>query len=238
MNNIIIKQFKNKETLFNSVADRCEQQLIKALKQSNSASFIIPGGTTPAPAFKQLSKSGLDWSKVTIAQSDERWIPAEHKQSNQGLTKKTLLINNAKNAQYTAMKNTQQTAVMGEEICNRDYKNLASPFSLTMLGMGLDGHMASLFPNSKTITQALDLANKNLCIAIDGTGCPVAGDYPERMSLTLSALLKSELIILLITGKEKMNVVELAMKSNQIEKLPISGLLNQKLVPVEIYYCE
>lgn len=240
MNNITINNYENKTELFFAVAQRCEEKLKQTLNDKNShhaASFIIPGGTTPAPAFEQLSKSDLNWSKVTIAQSDERWICADLEHSNQYLTKKTLLINNAKKAHYIAMKNNSSTASEGQNLCNNQYQKLVTPFSLTMLGMGLDGHIASLFPNSKTISDALDINNNDLCIAIDGSGCPVAGDYPERMSLTLAAILKSELIILLITGNEKMKVINKAMEKNKPHLLPVSGLLHQTKTAIEIFYC-
>ena len=236
MKNILIHKYKNRDELFSAVAERSQQQLQAALDQKNQASFIIPGVTTPGPAFAQLAKSSLDWEKVSIAQSDERWLPSDHPQSNQGLTARTLLIDNAKKANYVAMKNSHDNAADGEAQCNKDYLRLASPFSLTMLGMGLDGHVASLFPNSKPIGEALDLDNSNPCIAIDGKGCPVAGDYPERMSLTLSAILNSDLIILLLTGEEKLKVIDLAKQENKPEIYPVSALLNQANTPVEIFW--
>jgi len=236
--NIQLKKYASFEKLSFAVSIRCEYQLQKVLSQDGKASFIIPGGTTPASVFSKLSQSSLDWKNITIGQSDERWLPSEHSQSNLGLTSKTLLINNAKNANYIAMKNSHTKAISGEAECNKAYEKLARPFSLTMLGMGTDGHIASLFPNSKTIEQAMDKNNSDLCIAIDATDCQVAGDYPERMSLTLSAILNSQLIILLITGEEKLSVIEQAMKNNQPEILPVSALVNQKNTPVEIYWCQ
>ena len=236
MNNIQINKYGTRDKLFSAVADRCQAQLQLVLEQNGEASFIIPGGTTPGPIFAQLAISSLDWKSITIAQSDERWLSAEHAQSNQGLTTRTLLIENAKNARYIGMKNPHTSALEGEADCNKVYQKLVSPYSLTMLGMGLDGHIASLFPNSKTINQALDLNNSNQCIAIDATGSEVAGDYPERMSLTLAAILNSELIILLITGEEKLNVIELAMQQHDPKRLPVSALLNQSNTPIAIYW--
>ncbi len=236
MNNIQIHKYTSRDELFSAVADRCQEQLKITLDKNNEASFVIPGGSTPGPAFKQLANSSLDWKKITVAQSDERWLPSNHPQSNQGLTERTFLIENAKEAKYVAMKNPHDRAIDGEAQCNRDYLEFSSPFSLTMLGMGLDGHVASLFPNSKPINQALDLTNSNICIAIDGSGCPVAGDYPERMSLTLAAILNSDLIILLLTGEAKLEVINLAKKENKPEKYPVSGLLNQTNTPVEIFW--
>ncbi len=236
MSNVQIHKYDSREKLFSAVADFCENQLVESIDRYQNASFIIPGGTTPAPAFEQLSKSDLDWSKVTIAQSDERWLEPDHPQSNQGLTARTLLINNALNANYIGMKNIYSSALEGESQCSSDYRALQTPFSLCMLGMGLDGHVASLFPNSKPIEKALDLSNTESCVAIDGTGCPVAGDYPERMSLTLAAILNSQKIILLLTGAEKLEVIEQAKQETNPSVFPVSALLNQSTTPVEIFW--
>ncbi len=237
MSNIQINKFDSREELFSAVANACRSQLEKVLKEKNKASFIIPGGTTPAPSFAQLAIADIDWKNITIGQSDERWVDADHEQSNQGLTQKTLLIDNAKSAKYVAMKNSAPDPFAGESQCNSDYAAIA-PFSVTMLGMGLDGHIASLFPNSKTIDQALSLNNENTCIAIDAEGCKVAGDFPHRMSLTLSAIVKSELIILLVTGSEKLSVIEKAMITNDPKVLPVSGILNQQKTAVKIFWAE
>jgi len=238
MNNIQIKKIDSRDKLFSAVAKRCENQLGQSIKNNGQASFIIPGGTTPAPAFKKLANSNLDWKKISVAQSDERWVEADHPQSNQGLTAKTLLIDNASVADYLPMKNSASSTEEGLDECNASYGQLVSPFSLTMLGMGLDGHVASLFPGSKEIERGLDLSNQDLCIAIDANGCEVAGDYPNRMSLTMSAILRSELILLLVTGKEKLEVIQTALINNQPLVQPVAAILNQTKIPVEIYWSE
>lgn len=240
MKNANIQFFKHptKDILFSSTAEICEKQLRETLISKDKASFIIPGGTTPGPLFAQLSKSPLDWSKVTIAQSDERWVDREHSQSNQKLTEEMLLINQAAIANYVAMKNEAASAKDGEAKCNQFYAALASPFSLTMLGMGLDGHIASLFPNPRIIEQGLTEGKTKQCVAIDATGCKVAGDYPERMSLTFDAILNSELIIILMIGQAKFQVVSNALNNTDPNQYPISALLNQENTPVQIHWCE
>jgi 6-phosphogluconolactonase len=236
--NINIIKHKNKPTLFTETAKRCQQALQSSLTSHGKASFIIPGGTTPGPAFEQLSKSDLDWGNITIAQSDERWVSSSHPQSNQRLTEQTLLINQAKRARYIAMKNNHATAFAGQAQCDSDYRNMPSPFSLTMLGMGLDGHIASLFPKKEIIDSALTTNSHKLCMAVDAAGCEVAGDYPERMSLTFSGILNSQLILLLMIGKAKLDVVNLALNNIDPLKFPISALLNQQQTPIEIHWCE
>lgn len=237
-NNITIVKHQDKAELFSETAKRCQEQLAQSLVKNGKASFVIPGGTTPGPAFEQLSKAKLDWKNITVAQSDERWVEADHAQSNQRLTEQSLLINQAKQAQYIGMKNTHSTAILGEAQCDSDYKAMPNPFSLTMLGMGLDGHIASLFPKKEIIESALTKNKEKLCMAIDATGCEVAGDYPERMSLTFSGILNSELVLLLMIGKPKFDVINLALDNIDPLKFPISELLKQNKTPIEIHWCE
>jgi len=234
--NVQLEQFESRKDLYIAVTSRCESHFNKTLQENKRASFIVPGGTTPAPVFKNLSRSTLDWKNISVALSDERWLTADHLQSNQKLIAETLLINNAKSAQFVAMKNTSHTALEGLQECCNDYKSLVQPFSLTMLGMGGDGHIASLFPDCKEIGKALDLNNKELCTSIDASGCPVAGDFPERMSLTLSAIINSQLIILLVTGEKKLDVINAAIEKYQPTVYPVSALLHQQNAPVEIYW--
>jgi 6-phosphogluconolactonase len=235
---VTFHKFESKQSLFSNVATRCEEILSESLKRQQQVSFIVPGGSTPAPAFEQLSHATLDWQRIVIAQSDERWVDRDHPQSNQRLTEENLLINNASNATYVAMKNNYETAVLGMQQCNDDYAALAPGFNLTLLGMGIDGHFASLFPGSKNIQLNMDPNSPSMCASIDATGCAVAGGYPERMSLTLSAILNSEVIILLMIGMEKMKVIEQAIQNDAPLITPISSLVNQDKTPVEIYWCE
>ena len=237
-NQLAIKQFESHDELFQSVALDIESHLRYSLTKYGAASFIIPGGTTPGPAFQSLSNAELDWGNITIAQSDERWLDSSHEQSNQKLTELSLLINRAAKANYVAMKNSSASSKIGLTQCNRDYQSMLTPFSVTMLGMGLDGHFASLFPNSNHIKKGLDPNNLDLCIDIDASGCPVAGDYTERMSLTLTGILNSQIIILLITGQEKLRLIQNKLNTKPDLNCPISYLLNQTTNPVSIYWAD
>ncbi len=228
--------FSNQQALFEKVAARCKGLLETGLATNGKASFVVPGGTTPAPVFQQLSQQPLDWENIQIAASDERWLAPSHQQSNQKLIQSSLLINLASKASLIAMKNSHSTAAAGEAECNQAYQALHSPIDIVMLGMGTDGHFASLFPGSPQIKSALDLNSTKSCIAIDAEGCEIAGDYTERMSMTLAALTNSKLIILLLTGEQKLEVIKTAKQTKTTTNLPITALLNQTKVDVDIYW--
>lgn len=228
----------NREELYKAAASRIAELLNESVEKNSKASFIVPGGTTPAPVFEQLSNLPLPWSAISVTPSDERWIDVDLEQSNEYLIKNTLLINLAAEANFIALKNKAETALLGEKATEKNLKGLTRPNAVTILGMGPDGHVASLFPGCPQIDDALDLNSKKSCIAIDAMGCAVAGSYTERMSLTLASLIDSDLVLLLFTGQEKLDVLNQAMRERKRSKLPIAALLAQSKTPVEVYWAE
>ena len=102
--------------------------------------------------------------------------------------------------------------------------------------MGSDGHFASLFPGCEQINEALDISQSKMVTAINAASCPVAGKFTQRISLTLAALLNSNIIIILITGQEKRDVIEASLKQDNKFDRPIIALLEQTKTPVEIHW--
>ncbi|TQV75063.1 6-phosphogluconolactonase [Aliikangiella marina] len=231
-------QCDSRDELFTNVANKCASRLTRGVEKQGRASFVVPGGTTPAPMFERLSKMSLDWHNILVAPSDERWIPVDHQASNQKLVEENLLINQASKARVMPLKNDAETPMAGEAIAEKNISELEQPFDVTLVGMGNDGHFASLFPGTPQIAEALDPETTKKCIGIDATGCPVAGEFTQRISLTLSAILNSKLIIVLITGKEKLQVVQRAKAKLAPFDLPISALFHQNQTPVEVYWAE
>ena len=234
--------FDDRINLYQAVTDRCAEQLVRATRDGKGASFIVPGGTTPKPIFERLSQRALDWKNISIAPSDERWINSDHPQSNQWLIEHNLLLNNAAEATFIPLKNDAVSPVEGEQETEQRLENLVTPVSVTLLGMGTDGHFASIFPGSEQLKEALDLSHKKKCIAINAEGCEVAGDFKYRMSLTLSSLTNSQLVILLITGDKKLEVIREAIQQTSTDtsfaeaRYPVAALLAQTITPVEIYW--
>lgn len=228
--------FQDKADLFAALELRCVQLLKQALKDRQQASFLLSGGGTPEPLYRALSATPLDWERVCVALVDERWVGIDHPASNEALVKKSLLREEAVAASFTGMKNYKATAQLGREEVNQAYSSLPSPFDLLILGMGLDGHVASLFPNSAGLEAALDLNDKNLCCAIQAKPSDVTGENTERMSLTLHGILQARQIILLITGEEKQKIYQKSLSNTDFSQLPVSAVLQQQRTPVEIYW--
>lgn len=230
--------FSQREALYKHVANECATQILRGVEKQGKASIVVAGGTTPEPVFNRLSQMSLWWHNVLVVPSDERWVAQDHQQSNQGLLQRTLLVEHAASAKIIPLKNEATTPASGQERAESGLGEIENPFDFVLLGMGADGHFASLFPGCQQLEESLDLNQTQKCIAIDATGCPVAGDFTERMSLTLSALLNSKRIILMITGKEKLEVLRSAIQENNPKDKPVAALLNQSRTPVEICWAE
>ncbi|MGD9265450.1 MAG: 6-phosphogluconolactonase, partial [Lysobacterales bacterium] len=141
--------FENREAASRAAAGLLAGWLDDALGRGleTSASLVVSGGSTPGPCFAQLSAKPLDWSRVTVVPSDERWVPAEDPASNEGLIRRQLLRDKAAPAQLLPFFRDGIDAAQAPGLIEEDLKAVPRPFSATLLGMGEDGHFASLFPD-------------------------------------------------------------------------------------------
>ncbi len=231
-----VKKYQSLDTLFDSLADEVAEKVEAAISSgTNSTALVVSGGSTPQPLFERLATTRLAWDRVTFVPSDERWLATDHKASNEHLIRSSLLQDRAAAGNLQGLKLDFSTAEEAESELNRQLEPVLSDYAAAVVGMGLDGHFASIFPGTSRQTAALDMTSEQLCYAIDATGCPVAGDYTERMTLSLRALVNARHIYLLITGQEKLRLVEKAMNDDpEVADLPIVKLLQQTRTPVTI----
>lgn len=228
--------FPDRDRLFAALRRDCRFHLETALRADGHASFLVSGGSTPKPLYEQLSHEAINWSKVSVALVDERWVSPEHPASNEAFIRENLLKNNAATASFRVMKTEQHSAAEGHPYCEASYREIDRPFDLTLLGMGSDGHTASLFPGCSGLSEALDASNSQLCAAIEANPSEVTGEFTERMTLTLNGLMQSKQLHLLITGQEKLAVYQHAIVNRDMNLMPISAVLNQQQVPVNVYW--
>ncbi|WP_111643012.1 6-phosphogluconolactonase [Marinimicrobium alkaliphilum] len=229
--------FDTREALVAALTDDCAAQLRRALDAGEEASFLASGGSTPAQLYEALSKvDSLDWSKVTVALVDERWVDFDHDKSNEAFVARTFRQNAAADIRLLGMKNAEFDPKTGLNACEMQYQQLKTPFDVTILGLGKDGHTASLFPHAEGLSDALDPDAERLCAAIKATPSEVTGDYVERMTLNLNGLLKARELVLLITGDDKLETLRAAQAGDDVEAMPIRAILRQTQVPVTVYW--
>jgi len=200
-----------------------------AANPSAEASLVVSGGSTPGPCFDHLSDEALDWSRVTVLPSDERWVPADNPDSNERLIKNRLLTGLADQGKVLSFFRAGLDASQAPQVIEEDLAKLAQPFSAVLLGMGEDGHFASLFPDFDELQKALDPQGGTACTMVQTAGSPHL-----RISLTLSALLHCMHTVVLIFGEAKRSVFETALAGGS--SYPIEALLHETRKPLTVIW--
>ena len=219
-----ILSFSDRDKLTSELATTITDLLSAGISQNDRASLAVSGGSTPVQLFETLSNIDIPWQKVDISLVDERWVSPDDPDSNEHLVRTHLLQNRAAAASFTGMKNAANTASEGEAECSRQLMKTHRPFDVLILGMGGDGHTASLFPGASKLPQATDMNSRIMCMGI----APVTAPH-ERMTLTLPVILESKHIFLHITGQNKKDVLEKALGAGPKEEMPIRFILRNQI---------
>lgn len=223
MNNMDIRLFKDKAALVEAATIHLSSVLEGALTARGRASAMLSGGSSPKPIYEALAKTPLAWDGVGISLVDERWVPSGAVGSNADFIQNCFAGTEAEKAFFVPLYNGDASPEAGLVAAEQALALIAQPFDLCVLGMGMDGHTASWFPYSGGLVSALDSENIATLAAIDATGCEVAGDHTDRITLTFSAVAASENIILLLPSAEKLSVFKAAAKKDLFEA-PVKSL--------------
>jgi 6-phosphogluconolactonase len=215
-------EYADREALAIDVANMLAGELKNALLSHDSVSLAVPGGTTPGPIFDSLSAASIDWARVQVMLTDERWVAPDHEMSNARLLRQRLLVGPAAAAGFTPFFVDGLTAAEASENLS-DAVAQHLPLSVLVLGMGADMHTASLFPGSEGLAAAM---------ADDGPAvCPihVAGQDIGRITLSRPVLEGAMSTHLVIFGDEKRAAVERALTLPALEA-PIGAVLQEAVV--------
>ncbi len=224
-------QFENRDYMVAALKSAISKRLREAIASGRRASWAVSGGSTPAPLFAAMQNEPLAWQDIDVALVDERWVPFDHSRSNEAFVVGALKNGNAAPVQVTGMKTDDATAMQAVKLVNQRYNALAQPFDSVLLGVGADGHTASLFPGAEGLDPAFDV-NADTCVALTAIRSGVTGDELDRMSLSANAIACSPHVAVMITGAAKKQVLEEALQPNS--SLPV-GRLN-KMKNFDVYW--
>lgn len=186
-----INRFDSRALASIHAADSLGAALQVQLEDHPTATLAVSGGSTPQACLRHLSQMPLPWHRILVTLTDERCVPTQHPDSNEGMLRQHLFRHHAVDAQFVPV----------EELALQD-KALGA-LTAVLLGMGIDGHFASLFPDTANLEEGLDLKNSQATIKVSTAASP----HP-RISMTLARLLNSKHLLLLAFGNEKQAILE------------------------------
>ena len=195
-----------------SIASTLEESVLK----KGYATFVVSGGNSPLEIFSHLNQMPIPWSKITIILGDDRMLDSGNSDSNDKLIRENLIINKAGSAKYLSLIDPLVTP-----------SKLNFPFDISLLGMGLDGHFASLFPE---LLANLSLFKVDAPHEIYLSENPLGHPSHKRISMNLSMLLNCDRCILLVSSESKRGVLDQAIGDS---RLPVHYLVNQNKVKIE-----
>ncbi|MEJ5217199.1 6-phosphogluconolactonase [Cognatishimia sp. D5M38] len=213
-----IEKYSDFDMMAIEVAQRIAGDLTVALHNADRAMLAVPGGTTPGPIFDDLCAADLDWSRVDVVLTDERWVPGDHPRSNTRLVRERLLVNRAASARmvplYAETPEPEESLAGLMEAIEADL-----PIAVAVLGMGADMHTASLFPDSPYIAAALD-AHAPILLPVRPESQPEA-----RITLSARALNGALAKHVVFKGQDKMDALQKARTLPHVEA-PIAAVLD------------
>jgi 6-phosphogluconolactonase len=224
----MIEVFPDGEAAAQAAATAIARALAEGASRGR-ASFVATGGRSPGPVYDLLREAQLDWARVSVTLSDERFVSPASPDSNERLVRERLLTGPASRAAFVPLWSPAATPAACADAAEPRVARM-TPFDAVLLGMGDDGHIASLFPGSPALAQGLDPNSSRLCLGVaEAHGGP---PYP-RITLTLAALSQARTILILISGAAKRDQVDAALNGAD---LPVRALLGEGGPPTRILW--
>lgn len=220
--NYELETYPDREALFINLANRIAGDLRGALARTDRVAFAVPGGTSPGPVFDDLCSVDLDWGRVDVLLTDERWVPEDSDRSNTRLLRERLMVEKAAEAHLLPMYLSCETPEERiDEIAETIRPRL--PLSVVLLGMGADMHTASLFPGADLLDEALS-RDAPILLPMRADGAP-----EPRVTLTAPVLNGALSKHILIMGPEKRAALENA-RGKPASEAPINAVLDGAIV--------
>jgi 6-phosphogluconolactonase len=220
--------YADRRELFATLTAQVSDDIASALERKPRVTLVVPGGSTPLDFLHNLSLADLDWGRVYVTLSDERWVKPDSERSNLGMLRRTLLVNRAAAARVVSLYREADSPEAVLEEIETDLRALL-PVDVCVLGMGTDGHIASLFPGADGLEEALAEASTHVVLPMR-----VPGSDEVRISLSAQVLRDALVRHLLITGEEKKRVLDAAREAGHCAQAPVRVILHG--VATQVHY--
>ncbi len=224
----VVLDYPDRDLLMTDLAEIVAGELADAVVARGQATLAVPGGTTPGPFLEALSRADLEWSKVKVMLTDERFVPETSERSNTALLRRSLLQNAAQSAQlipFYVAGDTPEDVLDGLARAVSD----ALPIDSCILGMGTDMHTASIFPGADKLDLALS-PDAPVLVPMRAPGAP-----EPRITLPAHVLKNARNIHVLIVGEAKKSALGEAFEANSALEAPIRAIFDA-LSPVNVHY--
>jgi len=212
-------EYPDSELMMIDLANKLAGELENVLFHEEFASLAVPGGTTPGPIFDSLCAADIEWDRVRVMLTDERWVPESSPRSNSRLVKERLLTGRAAAAQWVPLYANAETPEEQIDALSKEVSKCV-PISVMLLGMGADMHTASLFPGADNLEAALAPDAPPL-MAMRAPGAP-----EPRVTMTAPILQGALSRHIVITGQDKKDALEKAFRAKRMQDAPVSVVLS------------
>ena len=231
----MIETFTTADEWAEACAARLTGTLVAAIAENGKAVFAGSGGSTPAPIYRRMSQMELDWSKVAVTLIDERYVPETSPESNAALIKQTLMTGSAAAARFVPLYHSEVTVDRAAALAAHALAREGGRLDAVLLGMGEDGHICSMFPNSPTLKTLLSSTLPPTVLGVPH-GRDGAAPSLERLSINLPYLMGASRVVLALTGAAKRAVFEREAAGDPAVQ-PIAALMAAK-VPLDVLWTE
>ena len=235
MAGVIWHRFNSRDAQVASLKALTVARLKKSLLSRAQASLLVSGGSTPKPLYEALSGVDLPWNQISVALVDERWVPEDHPRSNTAFVKASLMQNYAQDANFVPMYHPFDHPCDAVQKVGDAYRAMPQPLDVVLLGMGGDGHTASLFPDAEGLNHAMSDTNDDIVAAIRAKRSDVTGDEVDRLTLTARAITSAHFAALMISGEDKAQVLEDALAGPD-NSLPIARLADKMPGLLDVFW--
>jgi 6-phosphogluconolactonase len=200
--------FSDRISASTAAASWLATELDRALAQAGNVGLIVSGGSTPGYCLSLLSEADIDWHRVQVSLTDERCVPVTDSASNEKMVRETLLRLAAADASFRQVGELETSNI----VCS-------------LVGMGEDGHFASIFPDNPRLAELLDPGSPPLSFSVSTVG----SEY-KRRTVNLSYLLQGDAVALLVFGEAKKRIID------NSDGFPVAALLKQACIPVHVFW--